>query len=79
VISVEHGFGLVALLLAEAKVVLDRRRAVHTVLPGRRRPPGELGGLRRAFEDSARIEQRLNVDSVIDRRHLGLSVRSRIM
>ena len=68
VIGVEHGLGLVALLLAEAEVVLDRRLAVHAVLPRGRRPPRELRRLRAPREGFARVEQRLDVDSVVDGR-----------
>ena len=58
-------FGLVLLLLAEPEVVLDARRAVHAVRPGRRRAPGELRRLGRGLEHLAGAEQRLHVDPVV--------------
>ena len=67
---------LVVLLLAEAEVVLDGRRAVHAVLPRRRRPPGELGRLGRALQHLARVEQRLNVDPVVGCSSLSVTVMS---
>ena len=67
VVGVEHRFGLVLCSCAETEEVLDLRRAVDAVLPLRGCPPGELRGLRRALQHLARVEQCLDVDSVLGR------------
>ena len=66
-VGLEGRLPLVLLLLAESEVVLDRRRAVHAVLPGRGGPPGELGRLGRALQHLPRLQQGLDVDPVLRR------------
>ena len=56
---------LVVVIGAEAAVLLDRRLAVRAAQPLVRRPPGELGGLRRVGQGVAGVEQRCDVDSVV--------------
>ena len=55
------------LLLAEAVERLHVRTAVRAVHPGHRRPPLELGDLRRVGQGVADAEQRFDVDAVVDR------------
>ena len=66
VVRLERGLGLVLLLLAEAEETLNVRLAVRAVLPLAGRPPRELRGLGRALQRLARVQQRLDVDSVVD-------------
>ena len=68
-IGLERRLGLVLLLLPEAEEALDVRLAVRAVLPLAGRPPRELRRLRRALQRLPRVEQRLDVDSIVDRRH----------
>ena len=65
-IGLERGLGLVLLLLAEPEEALDVRLAVRAVLPLAGRPPRELRRLRRALQRFARVQQCLDVDSVVD-------------
>ena len=69
VVGLERRLGLVRLLLAEAEEALDVRLAVGAVLPLAGRPPRELRRLGRALQRLARVEQRLDVDSVVRRCH----------
>ena len=59
------------LFLTESEEALDLRLAVRAVLPLAGRPPREFRRLWRALQSFARIEQRLDVHSVVDtrRRH----------
>src|SRR6202035_1778357 len=75
VVGFEHRLVDVVVLLAEAEEALHLDLAVHAVLPLGGRPPGELGGLRRALQHLARLEQCLNVDSVGDCSHVVLPPR----
>ena len=68
-IRLERGLGLVLLLLPEPEETLDVRLAVRAVLPLAGRPPRELRRLRRALQRLPRVQQRLDVDSVVDARH----------
>jgi len=67
-IGFERKLGLVLLLRAEPVEALDLRDAVRAVLPLAGRPPRELGGLWRAFQDFPRREQCIDVDAVVDTR-----------
>ena len=60
---------LVTLLFPEAEEALDLHRAVDAALPLGGRAPGELGGLGRALQHFARVEQRLHVNAVGDGSH----------
>ena len=73
VVGFEHRLRLVGLLLPEAEEALHLDLAVHAVLPPGGRAPGELGGLGRALQHFARVEQRLHVDTVGNRGHLAYS------
>src|SRR5690242_17086077 len=64
VVGLEDRLLLVGLLLAEAEEAVDLDLAVDAVLPGGGGAPGELSGLRRALEDFARVEQRLDVNAI---------------
>src|ERR1044072_2202323 len=68
-IGVERALSLVLLLLTEPKEALDTRLAVRPVLPLTRRAPRKFCRFRCALQCLARIEQRLDIDSVVDRRH----------
>src|SRR5262249_62091522 len=65
-IGIEHWLRLVSLLASEAEEVLDRRGAVDTLLPLRRRLPRELRRIRRPCQGLTRLEQCLHVDPVVD-------------
>src|SRR5439155_26981943 len=66
-VSVERVRLVVALLLAEAEEAVHLRVGVRAVLPLARGPPLELRGLGRPGEGLLGIEQRLDVDAVVDR------------
>src|ERR1035438_9957232 len=72
VVGFECPLFLVVLLLPKAEVALDLDRAVHATLPLGRRAPGELGGLRRALQYLACVEQCLHVDTVGDCSHVAI-------
>src|SRR6185312_11871374 len=73
VVGLEHRLLQMVVLLAEAEEAVHLDLAVDAVLPLGRRPPGELGGLGRALQHLARVEQRLHVDTVGNRGHLAYS------
>src|SRR3972149_3777985 len=66
-IGLEGDLGLVLLLLAEPEESLDGGTAVGPVHPLARRPPLELGALRRLPQRFPGTEKRLDVHAVIDR------------
>jgi hypothetical protein len=65
-IGIEGELRLVPLRLAQPVELLDRRAAVRAVLPLARGTPRELGRLGRALQRLARVEQRLNVHTVLN-------------
>jgi hypothetical protein len=66
-VGVEAEGASVGLLSPEAEEAIDLGVAVGATDPFGRGSPGELGRLRRIYESGPCVEQRLYVDSIVDR------------